>query len=362
MKAKFGKIIFYVLLVLSVLAGLLLVLMGAADRLNPVEHPTIATLMLAYPVAIIINLVVLALCLFLKPRLALVTVVAFILSFIPVRNYCPFYPMLDPIDCQMQVVSLNVKSWGMWKEDSSDCFIAEYLAGCNADVVCLQEANTGIERLNLIDEKMRAVYPYRDTAYVGKPDNLEMIYSKHPILRHENIPYESKNNHSTAFYLSYNKDTLLVVNNHFESNCLGQSDRDAFDKIVTGDVESAYAKEKSHSLFDKVRQATIKRAPQAEAVARYLDAHKQTPTILCGDFNDSPNSYAHYLIAQRLTDCYAHSGFGPGISYHEDHFYFRIDHIFCSEQFKPYRTVVDKNKTLSDHYPIITWFNLDAKD
>lgn len=362
MKKKFGKIIFYVLLTVSLLAGLLLVLMGYADRFNPVEHPTIATLMLAYPVAIIINLIVLALCLFLKPRLAYVTVVAFILSFIPVRNYCPFYPMLDPIDCQLQVVSLNVKSWSQWKTDSSDCFIAEYLAGCNADIVCLQEASTSIDRLNLIDEKMKPVYPYQDTAYVGSTCNLQMIYSKHPILRHENIPYESKNNHSTAFYLKYNGDTLLVVNNHFESNSLAPTDRDAFDKIVKGEAESAYAKEKSYSLFEKVKHATIKRAPQAEAVAQYLDQHEGTPTILCGDFNDGPNSYAHYLISKRLKDCYAHSGFGPGISYHEDHFYFRIDHIFCSEQFKPYRSVVDKNKTLSDHYPIITWFNLAAKD
>jgi len=55
-----------------------------------------------------------------------------------------------------------------------------------------------------------------------------------------------------------------------------------------------------------------------------------------------------------LVDAYASTGFGPGITYHEDFFLFRIDYIMHSKNMKAYRTKVDK-VTYSDHYPVYTF-------
>ena len=80
---------------------------------------------------------------------------------------------------------------------------------------------------------------------------------------------------------------------------------------------------------------------------------KNDPVILTGDFNDSPISYAHRRLASELTDCYIASANGPGISYHYNCFYVRIDNIMCSEHWTPYECRVDNTIKASDHYPIV---------
>ena len=75
--------------------------------------------------------------------------------------------------------------------------------------------------------------------------------------------------------------------------------------------------------------------------------------ILTGDFNDSPISYVRHRLASVLTDCYVASANGPGISYHYNAFYVRIDNIMCSSHWKPYACRVDNTVKASDHYPII---------
>ena len=46
------------------------------------------------------------------------------------------------------------------------------------------------------------------------------------------------------------------------------------------------------------------------------------------------------------------SGNGFGISYNQNHFYFRIDHILLSKNLESYQCTVDKTIKSSDHYPI----------
>ena len=53
-----------------------------------------------------------------------------------------------------------------------------------------------------------------------------------------------------------------------------------------------------------------------------------------------------------MKDAYAESGFGPGYTYNESIFRFRIDHIFCSPEFGVLDCKIIKDKA-SDHYPVI---------
>ena len=58
-----------------------------------------------------------------------------------------------------------------------------------------------------------------------------------------------------------------------------------------------------------------------------------------------------------LKDAYVANGFGPGITYHEDLFLYRIDYILHSKNIKSYRTTVGK-VNYSDHYPVYSYLNL----
>ena len=146
----------------------------------------------------------------------------------------------------------------------------------------------------------------------------------------------------------YKKADALNLSNWF-------AEKKEFKNMVKGEMGKDTMQNVSRMLAGKLAEATRKRAPQAEAVADYLKRHRGESIILCGDFNDNPISYARRTIARRLTDCFVESGFGPGISYHENRMYFRIDNIMCSKDWKPYNCKVDRKIALSDHYPMYCW-------
>ena len=81
--------------------------------------------------------------------------------------------------------------------------------------------------------------------------------------------------------------------------------------------------------------------------------------LVCGDFNDTPISYAHRTIQGPLKDAYAASGCGVGVTYNENFFWFRIDNILHSANMKPINCTVDKVR-YSDHYPL--WCYLQLKE
>ena len=109
---------------------------------------------------------------------------------------------------------------------------------------------------------------------------------------------------------------------------------------VTGDV---------HDSID-IGKLSGRRWPEGKGLTR------DDLLIVCGDFNTSPISYAHRVIGRGLDDAFVESGFGMGISYHRNGFYFRIDHILTSPDLKAYRCTVDSRIDNSDHYPI--WCNI----
>ena len=123
--------------------------------------------------------------------------------------------------------------------------------------------------------------------------------------------------------------------------------------MLKGDMEDEERKQETRRLWSILGEASAKRAPQVDAVADYVAKHKGQSIILAGDFNESPISYAHRRLASELTDCYIASANGPGISYHYNCFYVRIDNIMCSEHWTPYECRVDNTIKASDHYPIV---------
>ena len=111
----------------------------------------------------------------------------------------------------------------------------------------------------------------------------------------------------------------------------------------------------NRTLLRKISRAAVKRARQVTEVAAFLRQHEGMSMLLCGDFNDSPVSYPHHVIDDILTDCYRSSGNGLGFTYRRYGMYVRIDHIFCSDDWRAYQCKVDTKTTTSDHYPITCW-------
>ena len=331
-----------------------MLLVGYSDLLNPERFPAFCNAGLLFPVFLFLNLGFLIFWVVFRARYVLIPLLGFLVSFVPVRQYMPVNMKGDAPKGSIKVLSYNTWGFGNQTEDEDGVNIClSYLLEQNADIVCLQEAQPTGRNAEQIDSMLKPIYAYQDITVHPHGGNALMLLSKYPILSKELIPYESQGNMSVAYRLNINGKSVLLINNHLETTGLSIEDRQQFKKLVVGKLQVDTAEQTSKLLVVKLAEATKKRAPQAEAVARYIREHRGMSTILCGDFNDGPISYVHRTIAKNLVDCYVESSNGPGISYHRGGFFVRIDNIMCSEDWEPYECKVDDKIAVSDHYPII---------
>jgi len=148
-----------------------------------------------------------------------------------------------------------------------------------------------------------------------------------------------------------------VVNNHLESFKLTAEDRSKYTDMITNANFESF-EEFSGALQQKLGQAFRIRAKQSETIAAEIRKENGYYTIVCGDFNDTPLSYARNTLKGSLIDAYEESGTGFGISYNQNYFYFRIDHILHSITMDASNCCVDTSIKLSDHYPIYCYLKL----
>ena len=353
------------LLIGNIIVVLLMLLVGNIGRLNPVDYPSLANLGLGFPILLVFNLVFLVVWCFCRLRSIWLPLLGFILCYGPIRTYSPFNFPEDKPHGSIKVLSYNVFMFSSWDEPhGAKNPIVDYIVKSKADIVCLQEAQARLDNGDQIYSTLKKHYPYFKLMIKKHPGaDYIVLLSKYPVLWQDTIPYGSSSNQSVAYMLDIKGTKTLVVNNHFESNGLSSGDKEGFKTLVKGELKTDEAKKQSVHLIKKLGDVSARRAPQAEAVARFVKKYldKQIPVILCGDFNDSPLSYTHHVISKELNDCYVESGNGPGISYHKSGMYFRIDHIFCSDDFESYGAKVDNSVTTSDHYPIYCWLKYRPK-
>ena len=365
MFSKFKKLTYRMLLAGNIVVILMMLFVGNIGRFNPVDYPLLANLGLGFPILLVFNFVFLVVWCFLRLRTIWLPLLGFLLCYGPIRTYSPFNIPEDKPHGSIKVLSYNVFMFSSWSEpDAKKNPIVDYIVKSKADIVCLQEAQATLDDKDHIYSTLKKHYPYFKLMIKKAPGaDYMVLLSKYPVLWQDSIPYGSSSNQSVAYMLDIKGTNTLVVNNHFESNGLSSGDKEGFKTLVKGELKTGEAKRQSVHLITKLGNVSTRRAPQAETVARYVKKYldKKVPVILCGDFNDSPLSYTHRTIAKELNDCFVESGNGPGISYHKSGMYFRIDHIFCSDDFESYGAKVDNSVTTSDHYPIYCWLKYRPK-
>jgi len=348
----------------SVVSAVLMVLVGYSDRLNPVSYPMLSWLGMTLPVFIVINLIMLFLWILIKWRRIWIPIVAFIICYGPIRTYIPLHSHGTPPEGCIKVMSYNVCGYANKTFTAQQCTdsIVDFLRREQPDIACFQEdQNAGQDAYG----RMKAIFAYNDTVHIKCEGESELfntmgIHTRFPILKKERIAYKSTSNGSAAFFLCIDGDTVVVVNNHLESFHLSEDDRQGYKDVLKGNMGRDSAQAETKHLVKKVIEANVKRAPQADAVHEYIQQQlaKGHPVIVCGDFNDTPISYARRTVAKGLTDCYVESGSGLGISFNQGGFYFRIDQIMCSSHFIPYNCEVISTIDASDHYPIVCWMEM----
>ena len=339
---------------------IIMLLVGYSDRLNPADHPLLSTMGMAFPFFLLVNIAFLFFWLIFKWRMIWISVLGLVCAYVPINIYMPLNSRQDIPEGALKLVSYNVCAYGgNYKYEQGFETVLKYFVEQEPDIICVQEDVDTWRRY--VFREYEKHWAYNDTIVICnsvESFNTLGIHTRFPIIKRERIEYASLANGSAAWWLKVGKDTLVVVNNHFEGCHLNNDDRAQYRQIIKGELPSDSARAESKLLLIKLAEANAKRSNQVRAVLRYVEEHSQYPIIVCGDFNDTPISYSRHALAEQLTDCFRETGRGIGLSYNQKAFSFRIDHIFCSKQLQPYNCKVDDEMDASDHYPILCWLKM----
>lgn len=352
----------------NVVVALLFIASAFSDRVSPDKSTFFSYLGLGFPVLCVLNVCFIFYWLFLwEWRCILIGLVSFLICKDAVVNYFPFHGRVKdvPKENVIKVLTYNVMGFG-YKDHTKELPnpIVRYIANSGADIVCLQEYAVGNSKKFLTTRKLKdalPMYPYYSVIPIGHSGALKFgiaVFSKYPVSNSRKIVYNSKFNGSSIHELDIKGKKLTLINNHLESFKLTMEDKSRYSAFIKNMNTETFGGVRG-TIEQKLGSAFRIRAKQAEAVAKEIENIKTDYIVVCGDFNDTPVSYAHRTIQGDLTDAYAASGRGVGVTYNENFFWFRIDNIFHTPNLKSLNCTVDKVR-YSDHYPL--WCYLEFKE
>lgn len=350
-----GNLVVSIIMAVNLLFIILMLVTAFSPYIDPRQHAMESCLGLLFPIFLLINTCFLVFWLLVKIKLVIPVVLAFLICYPQIKAILPYHNRTKDLpDSSFSVLSYNVMMFDRLQKATGGNPILGYIKEKNADIVCLQEYGVSAKSTHLtqkdIDREL-SMYPFKHIYPIGNQTIHLACYSKFPIISARLLPIKSKYNAAILYEMIIGGDTTTVINCHLESNKLTKEDKVVYEDMLKA-PETDKVKRGVKQLVKKLAEASAIRSSQADIIAQEIESSPYEHIIICGDFNDTAISYTHRVVGENLEDAFTESGKGLGISYNQNKFFFRIDHILASDNLKPYNCVVDRSINNSDHYPI----------
>lgn len=314
--------------------------------------------------------------LFARPSWSVVSLAAILVTIGKINNVLPFrfsseFELIGA-SADLRIMSWNVAQFDILFNKQKPETRDEMLTVVNQykpDIACFQEMVAGDTLINLntdyykkysffsvFEYAARLNYPYHHFSYNFRDDFLNhqhfglIIFSRYPIINKKTLTFEPYNYNSNFQYADIVKDsdTFRVFNVHLQSLKFTPGN---LNYLENPSLETKQDIKRTKSLLAKLKNGFIQRKLQADRVALEIEKSPY-PVIVCGDFNDVPNSYAYGRIRGDLQDVFVKKGVGLGRTFSGIAPTLRIDNIFTSKAFTVNQFLL-VDKKLSDHFPLI---------
>ncbi len=359
-KSVFRKFTKTVLISINAVISLFFLLACLTPYVNPTNWWIIGFLGLIVPYLVLALIFFIIIWLMAKPFLALIPLITLIIGWQQIFAMFALHPGNGfgkrRHDNIIRIVDWNVQSFnGLSMHKDNRMIIQEELAESilklHPDVICLQEFNTAKSMDNIAIFSRQYRYHYFSKDYQRAGGSYQsgcIIFSKFPIIDSGKIKYPVD---ESLIYADIKKDddTIRVFTTHLQSFKFQKEDYTDIEKIRDQADEDLTA---SKSIFRKMKLAFRRRGVQANMVREAIDK-SPFPSVICGDFNDVPNSYAYFQIRGDFQDAFLQKGFAIGRTFVTIAPTLRIDYILPSKQFRVNQfDMIDEG--LSDHIMLVS--------
>lgn len=226
------------------------------------------------------------------------------------------------------------------------------LAREQADVVLLQEYFTGYARgEDRFIERLKRAGGYRyGEVVLLVPDNFGLaMLSKYPLSNVRRLTRRKgpDTNGTMAADIEVYGQRIRLYNVHLQSYKLSQTQRTVLDSLAGASVEARTMR----STLGRMRQSWRRQRAQVEQIMADA-ADTEHPSLVAGDLNNPPTSWAVAALGRGRTDSFVARGWGLGHTFGRGVSAFRIDYVLAPPalEVRAHRLV---ETTVSDHRGVL---------
>jgi endonuclease/exonuclease/phosphatase family metal-dependent hydrolase len=359
---KIRKIFDRFFIVINSIVGVLFLVACLVPFLNPSVWWFMGLFGLAFPYLALLLVFFIFFWWVVKPVWSIIPILALLIGWkqlsvlVATHKYETFSAKKD--STYLRIVDWNIRSLeGMSnqadKKRIDRATIPETIIAQNPDIICLQEFNNSAAQNNVGPFKEKYPYHYFSRDFERPKQGYQagcIIFSKYPIVDSGKYQFPGHSSESLIYAdVQIGKKMVRIFTTHLQSFKFTQEDYQDIEIIKNTEDKTLPA---SKSILQKMKLAYTKKGEQANIVREALDKSPY-PGIICGDFNDVPNSYTYFHIRKDWQDVFLATSLGIGRTNLALAPTLRIDYIlpdknFFIDQFD----LVDED--LSDHLMLVT--------
>ncbi len=355
-----------ILLAITIFVSALLLSSYASMYISPATVWFSPFFGLAYIPILIVNLLFLVLWFFLNKKVSMYILVVLLIGFPAHRNSYAlnFGGHHDEDTDAIRLLTFNIRGFTEFSSATSrehQQSVVDQIGEVQADIICLQEFSSyhnskkAQDNYLAIKKASGLKYEYYFKVYENDKHTRSfgiLILSRYPVVNTGKIRYKALSEINATIFadLDMNGKTVRLITAHLQSNQLTPQD---LDMVESPDMESLN-EERAKRIVGKLRTSYSLRAGQAQAIDSVKE-NSPYPVIICGDFNDTPVSYAYRIISGDMQDAFLQKGAGLGATF-KPFPLIRIDYILLQQEvFKvlDYRRIANSG---SDHYMVTASF------
>lgn len=355
------------LITTNVVVAVLFLLGCYAGSFNPKQYWFIGLFTLASFYLLLVLVGFLLFWLFTRPRFSFISIAAILFAWTPMKHLFKFRLSsefnISKKANQVRVMSWNVEHFDILEHKTHPEVKKQMISLVNEykpDIACFQEmvgSDSVSNAINYIPDFITRLgmtdyfYSYNwKIDFDGNHHFGIIIFSRYPLINKQTVSYPPHDYNSIFQYADFVKgsDTFRVFNIHLQSLKFSEKNLSYIDDPSMKDEADI---ESSRNVISKLKRGFLKRQVQSERIKEAIDKSPY-PVIVCGDFNDVPNSYAYHTIGNGLSNAFAERGAGIGRTFFGISPTLRIDNIFTDRHFEV-EQFTRIHKKLSDHFPIL---------